>query len=209
LSRRALVGLAPLLLAGACGSPPPSPSPSPSVSPTPDACLTAPSAYGQAIVDWWVPSCSLAENTYNDPAKALGPPDAAGRGPLEYTGFVSLGFGGRVTLDLGGCISDRPGADLRVYQAVSSEPVSVYVSLSPTGPFTLVEARKACGQRIDRVKGYCDFDLASGGATRARYLRVEDGELYPCPGGTVSEGADLDAVQALEVSTAGLSDPGR
>jgi hypothetical protein len=28
---------------------------------------------------------------------------------------------------------------------------------------------------------------------------VEDGELFPCPGGSLSEGADLDAVQALGV----------
>ncbi len=112
-----------------------------------------------------------------------------------------------MTVDLGGCIADRPGPDLRVFQAVSSEEVSVYVSLSPTGPFTLVEARKPCGERINAVKGYCDFDIASGGATQARYVRVEDGELFPCPGGTTSEGADLDAVQALGVATASGADP--
>jgi hypothetical protein len=128
---------------------------------------------------------------------------------LNYTGFVSMGFGGHVTVDLGGCISDRPGPDLRVYQAVSSEPVSVYVSLSPEGPFTLIEARKECGERINGIKGYCDFDIASAGVTQARYVRVEDGELFPCPGGTVSEGADLDAVQALGVTTADTPGPDR
>jgi hypothetical protein len=209
LRRPRLLRLAPLLLAAACGPTSPSPSPSPSISPTPDACASAPSAYAKAITDWWIPACSLAQNIYDNPTTALGPADAAGSGPGDYTGFVSLGFGGHVTVDLGGCISDLPGPDLRVYQAVSNEPVSVYVSLSPEGPFTLIEARKACGHRIDRVKGYCDVDLASGGVTRARYVRVEDGELYPCPGDTVSEGADLDAVQALGVSTAGLSDPVR
>jgi hypothetical protein len=161
------------------------------------------------VVDWWIPACSLGQNIYNDPQKALGPADAAGKGPASYTGFVSLGFGGRVTLDLGGCIPDRPGPDLRVFQAVSSEPVTVYVSLSPEGPFTLVEARKACGERINAVQGYCDFDIASGGVTQARYVRVEDGELYPCPGGTLTEGADLDAVQALGVATGGGPDPAR
>jgi hypothetical protein len=191
MRRRSLRGLGLLLLASACGPTTPSPSPSPTTSPTPSACAT-----------WWIPACSLAQDAYNDPQRALGPPDAADTGPQGYTGFVSLGFGGRVTLDLGGCISDRPGADLRVFQAVSSEPVSVYVSLSPDGPFTLVEARKECGERIDRVKGYCDIDIASGGVTQARYVRVEDGELFPCPGGTTSEGADLDAVQALGVATA-------
>jgi len=32
-----------------------------------------------------------------------------------------------------------------------------------------------------------------------RYLRVQDGELFPCPGGTDTEGADIDAVQILSV----------
>jgi hypothetical protein len=204
-----LRGLALLLAASACGPDAPSPSPTPTTSPTPSACGTAPSAYARAVVDSWIPACSLAQNVYNDPQKALGPEDAAGSGTAGYLGFVSLGFGGRVTVDLGGCISDRPGPDLRIFQAVSSEPVSVYVSLSPTGPFTLVEARKECGERINAVKGYCDVDIARGGATQARYVRVEDGELWPCPGGTTSEGADLDAVQALGVTTAGGPEPAR
>ena len=105
--------------------------------------------------------------------------------------------GGRVTVDLGGCLRDRPGNDIRVFQAVSSEPVSVYVSPSPDGPFTLLEGRKSCGVRVNAVQGYCDFDLADGQVAEARYVRVEDGELWPCPGGTRSEGADLDAVQVL------------
>ena len=35
------------------------------------------------------------------------------------------------------------------------------------------------------------------GLEEARYFRVEDGELFPCPGGTNSEGADIDAVEIL------------
>lgn len=205
MRRAARVGLAAGFCATACGGGGPVPSPSPSV----DACTGTPSAYAQKVTEWWVPSCSLAQNIFNDPQVALGPPDAAGTGPDRYTGFISLGFGGHVTLDMGGCINDRPGPDLRVYQAVSNEPVSVYVSSSPQGPFTLVEARKACGERIDRVKGYCDFDLATGGVSQARYVRVEDGELFPCPGGTVSEGADLDAVQVLGVSAQARDASGR
>jgi len=207
VTRRAGLWLAPFLLAAACGPTDPSPSPSPSVSPTPNACTGAPSAYARSVTDWWVPRCSLEHNIYNDPRTSLGPPDAAGFGPESYSGFISLGFGGRVTVDLGGCLSDRPGADLRVYQAVSSEWVSVYVSPSRDGPFTLLEARKSCGIRVDAVKGYCDFDFADAGVTQARYVRVEDGELFPCPGGTRSEGADLDAVQALGVAIALASPP--
>jgi hypothetical protein len=194
----------PLLLAASCGpdpSPTPSPSTSPSASPTPATCTGTPSAYARAVSDWWIPRCSLDANIFNDPRAALGPPDAAGFGPENYTGFVSLGFGGRVTVDLGGCLTDRPGADLRVFQAVSGEPVSVYVSPSPDGPFTLLDVRVSCGNRVTSVQGYCDFDLAAGGVTQARYVRVEDGEIFPCPGGTRSEGADLDAVQVLGVAT--------
>jgi hypothetical protein len=61
----------------------------------------------------------------------------------------------------------------------------------------LLEARKSCGVRINAVQGYCDFDFADAHVAEARYVRVEDGELWPCPGGTRSEGADLDAVQVL------------
>ncbi len=196
---RRLLRLAPLTLAVACGSSEPSPSP----SATPDPCASAPSRYGVAVSDDWIPACSLAQDIYNDPKEALGPPNAAGRGPDRYSGFVSLGFGGHVTLDFGGCISDAPGPDLRVYQTVGTEPVSVYVSLFPEGPFTLVEAIKACGEPYHAIQHFCEFDLASGGVSKARYVRVEDGELFPCPGGTVTEGADLDAVEALSVSTAG------
>ena len=205
--------LAPFLLAAACGPTTPSPSPSPSVSPsaspTPNACTGTPSAYARSVIDWWIPRCSLEGNIYNDPQTALGPPDAAGFGPVSFTGFISLGFGGRVTVDLGGCLSNRAGADLRVFQAVSGEPVSVYVSTAPDGPFTLLEARVPCGIRFDALKGYCDFDLATAGVTQARYVRVEDGELFPCPGGTKSEGADLDAVQVLGVATTALDSPPR
>ncbi len=190
---------------GSCGSTSPSPSPSPSASPsaspspspTPITCTGTPSTYARTVSEWWVPRCSLDHNLFNDPQTAIGPPDAAGVGPEGYTGFISLGFGGRVTLDLGGCLNDRPGNDLRVFQAVSSEPVTVYVSPAPDGPYTMLEGRKRCGERINGVQGYCDFDFASGKVSQARYVRVEDGEIFPCPGGTRSEGADLDAVQVL------------
>jgi hypothetical protein len=202
------LAIASLLLAAACGSPDPDPTPTPSTSPTPNTCTGSPSAYATAVVDSWFPACS-GGNIYNDPQKALGKEDAGGSGPLNFTGFVSLGFGGYVTVDLGGCLDDRPGPDLRVFQAVGGEPVSVYVSLSPDGPYTLVAARQDCGERVTAIRRYCDIDIASGGATRARYVKVEDGELYACPGDTVSEGADLDAVQALGVATAALTDPTR
>ena len=201
MRRRRAAGQAVLLLAAiACGGPS---EPTPPPSPTPCPAVTSP--YATSVAEWWIPGSSLAGNIYNDPQQAVGAPNAAGFAPVDYTGFVSLGFGGHVTVDLGGCVGDVAGNDLRVFQAVSSEPVSVYVSTSPEGPFTLLQPYfQNCATRVpgDSVKRYCEFDLASAGVSQARYVRVEDAEIFPCPCGTPSEGADLDAVQALAVSTA-------
>jgi hypothetical protein len=163
------------------------------------------SPYAVAVAEWWIPASSQAQNIYNNPQEAVGAPNAGGFGPSNYTGFVSLGFGGHVTVDLGGCVTDIPGNDLRIYQAVSSEPLSVYVATSPDGPFTLLQPFfQDCGGKVqgDAVKRQCEFDLASAAVRQARYVRVEDAEIFPCPCGTSSEGADLDAVQALALSTA-------
>jgi hypothetical protein len=157
-------------------------------------CTTPPAAFGQAVTEWWIPRCSRSVNYYNDPAQALGPPNAAGDKVELFTGMVSLGFGGHVTVDMGGCVDDRPGNDIRVFQFWSVEPVSVYVAEAPEGPYTALGLPQQCGV-------YCDFDLSAAGVSRARFIRVEDGEIYPCPGDTHDEGADLDAVQALQVPT--------
>jgi len=198
---RALVHSVPLVLALSCGGTT-DPTPDPSPSPTP--CTLPATPYASAVVESWLSADSLTQNTYNDPQDAVGAPNAAGFGPLNYTGFVSLGYGGHVTVDLGGCVADQAGNDIRVYQAVSNEPLSVYVASSPDGPFTLLKPFfEDCGNRVqgtNNVQKYCEFDLASAGVRQTRYVRVEDAEIYPCPCGTPSEGADLDAVQAMAVS---------
>jgi hypothetical protein len=78
------------------------------------------------------------------------------------------------------------------------------VSRSADGPYTLLKPFfQDCGNRVpgtSNVQKYCEFDVASAGIAEFRYVRVEDAEIYPCPCGTPSEGADLDAVQALAVS---------
>jgi hypothetical protein len=162
-------------------------------------CGNSRDPYAKAVTESWIPSCSLAQNAYNNPQEALGPPNAAGNAVTGFRGFVSLGDGGYVSLDVQACAQDVPGPDVRVYQAVSQEPVSLYVSSTGTGPWVLVDARISCGIRVTPQIGYCDFDLADSGVEEARYFKVEDGELFPCPGGTNSEGADLDALQILNV----------
>lgn len=168
---------------------------------TEDAGKQEPGArgFGRGVEDWWLPACSLQRNSYVDPGEVLGPPDATGRQD-QYTGMMSLGQGGWVVVDMGGDVTDQPGDDVRVYQTTSGEPVTLYAGASPAGPFTLIAQQRYCGNRTGGgvFSNHCDFDLAEGRVGSARYLKVEDGELYPCLGGqTRTEGADFDAVESL------------
>jgi hypothetical protein len=168
-------------------------------------CLSVAGAFGKSVVEFSIPACSLQGNAYNDPDEVLGPPDARRlSAPAAQvfvgSGFLSLGEKGHVTVDMRGCFLDGPGDDLRIYQAVSSEPVTVYVSGSPSGPFVSIGDREPCGVRSGGgiFSNHCQFDLATGEVTEARYVRIEDGEHYPCAAAqTDSEGADIDAVEML------------
>jgi len=165
------------------------------------SCQASSNPFAQAVIDLNLPFCERMPNIYNDPSTVLGPPDVAGFGPDAWTGFLSLGDGGQVTVDMESCAADQSGMDVRVYQAVGSEPVTLYAGGTPSGPWVLVESRKICGTRVPGAGAamrYCDFDLVSGEVQEARYFKVEDGELYPCAdAGTPSEGADIDAVEIL------------
>jgi len=184
------------LLAACLDAQPPAASSSP-----PDRAPSATAAaYGRTVVDWWLPQCSLDRNGYNDSQRVLGAPDAANLGGKDqYRGIMSLGEGGYVTVDMGEPVVDGAGADIRVFQATSGEPVSLYAATSADGPFVLVGLREPCGLRTPGVfSNHCDFDLRAAGLSQARYFKVEDGEIYPClAGGTITEGADIDAIQAL------------
>jgi hypothetical protein len=159
-------------------------------------------SYARSVVDWWLPECSLTHNGYNDPGQVLGSPDAARLEVREnFRGFMSLGQGGYVTVDLEDTAVDGPGPDLRVYQAVGTEPVTLYAATGAQGPFVIVGLRVDCGERspgFENLVRHCDFDLRGTGLAEARYMKVEDGEIYPClAGGTVTEGADIDAIEIL------------
>jgi hypothetical protein len=163
-------------------------------------CTSGLNPYGKSIVEWFVPACNLRQNIYNDPQDVLGPPDAGGVGPDRFFGILSLGQEGHVTVDMEACAQDLSGNDLRVYQFVAQEPVTLYAAGSPSGPFQLLGYRVPCGTRVpgSQQRRYCDFDLGAAEVQEARYFKIEDGELYPfCPGDTVSEGADIDAIEIL------------
>jgi hypothetical protein len=181
----------------------------PCLDPAPSArsaVVRAASVFGQAVVDWWIPQCSIDRNRYNDPLQVLGEPDAASLGGRDnFRGMISLGQAGFVVVDMGAEFGDAPGPDIRVFQTTTGEPVTLYASLLESGPFTLIGLRVPCGQRTrDVFSNHCDFDLADSGVPAARYLKIEDGEIYPClAGGTATEGADIDAVQLLNAGTGG------
>ena len=161
---------------------------------------TSAPVYAAAVVDWWLPRCSLEHNGYNDPSRVIGAPDAVALGGKdEYLGFMSLGQAGYVTVDTGVPAVDGDGPDVRVFQTVSSEPVTLYAASSPQGPFKLVGLQVRCGVRTSGIfSHHCDFDLAGTGLAEARYFKIEDGEIYPClKAGTMTEGADIDAIQVL------------
>ncbi|HET9314598.1 MAG TPA: hypothetical protein VFQ51_03375 [Vicinamibacteria bacterium] len=156
--------------------------------------------YATAVADWWLPACSLARNRYNNASEVVGTPDALNLGGRDnYRGLMSLGQGGWVVVDMGAVVTNGPGADVRIYQATSNEEVTVYASASASGPFTLLGLREPCGRRgLGTFSNFCEFDLAAGPLAEARYIKIEDGEIYPClSGDTQTEGADIDAVQAL------------
>ena len=163
---------------------------------------SAQASYARSVVDWWLPDCSLTHDGYNDPGQVLGAPDAVFLGVKDsYRGIMSLGQGGYVTVDLVDTAVDGPGPDIRVYQVTGTEPVTLYAASSPQGPFVLVGLRMDCGTRTPGLENYehhCDFDLRGTGISEARYVKVEDGEIYPClAGGTITEGADIDAIEIL------------
>jgi hypothetical protein len=171
----------------------------PAPPPPPAARGAAAAGFARGIEDSWLPRCSLTRNLYSEPGEVLGPPDAVPLGNDRYRGLMSLGQGGYVVIDMGRVV-DGPGPDIRVYQTTAGEPVTVYASDSPSAGFTLVGLQRYCGNRSGGGvrSNHCDFDLGEAGMSGARYLKIEDGEIYPCvSAGTFTEGADIDAVESL------------
>jgi hypothetical protein len=137
----------------------------------------------------------IPTNAFQDGEEVLGPPDfSQGEGKLELDGILSLGLEGTITLYMGSCIQDLPGADIRVYQSVSTEAVGVFVSQNENGPFVSI------GESI--CNGFCDFDLAGSGLSNVRIVMIQDRERTQftdatCDNAGPSPGADIDAVEVL------------
>ena len=154
------------------------------------------------------------------PDVVLGAPRGAASGNGSFD-VLSLGVGGSVTLELGRPAVDEPGPDLLVFEnpfliggsgRTFAEPGEVSVSedgiaftafpcapaqLPPNGcaGVAVVLANPDLG--IDptdpAVAGGDQFDLATIGAPRARFVRIVDRSLQP-PNTAGTSGFDLDAV---------------
>jgi hypothetical protein len=167
--------------------------------------LTSTDPWAKAVVDAFFTQCTLRTNRaiFLDPRNALGPPDARGGGQngLEnYSGIVSLGQNGFIVLDMGVCFEDRAGPEVRVFQYIDDEPVTVRVSGSAGGPWTLLGTKRCGDGGLPYNSNHCDFDLAGSGLKAGRYVMVEDAENFPCDqAGTRTEGADIDAVEVLNI----------
>ncbi len=142
-------------------------------------------------------------NAYTDPTRALGPPDAHQLGQDTFTGIVSLGVDGWIELEVGQCVHDGPGADIRVYQTVSFEGVEVQVAPNKNGPWVSL-GTKLCGEPSNVFSHICEFDMADGGVTVARFVRVIDHICVSHPflcgcnlQSVQTPGADIDAVEVL------------
>jgi hypothetical protein len=155
----------------------------------PTGC-TSQGVYAISILEHGI-AC-LPTNAFADSSQIIGAPNfiVTGPGKTEFQGFTSLGVQGNVVAFMGSCIQDLPGADLRVFQAVSEEPVEVLVSASNTGPFISLGTQNCRDQ--------CDFDLAGSGLNNIRVVQVRDAETnFVCDQVGMSPGADIDAVQVL------------
>jgi hypothetical protein len=128
------------------------------------------------------PSAS-GNNFQNNPTEVI-----ASLGPNDGQ-FASLGKGGSVCLDMAesGEIRNGAGNDFTVYEGETPEGYTVYVSQSGEYSGSWVSLGSATGT--------ASFDLATGGVSRARYVKITDdnvGDAYE-----TNPGFDLDAIQTL------------
>jgi hypothetical protein len=155
-----------------------------------DPCAITGDKYASYAIDWHSDQY-CPELLLTDPIAALGLPDASGGGG-SWANFISLGLGGEMTLEMGATVIDQPGADIRVYQYVSTEPTEVLVGPTEVGPWYSLGAAW-CGDT-------CDFDLAYAGVAYARYIRIRDlwSPARPC---YETGGTDIDAVMWISPIT--------
>ncbi|MGD1842071.1 MAG: choice-of-anchor D domain-containing protein [Thermonemataceae bacterium] len=108
--------------------------------------------------------------------------------------FVSLGFGGSVTIEMGCEVIDREGNDLRIIEtsfrdpACDDYPEKAKVEASIDGETWVVLADEICRSG--------EVDLAAGGLTSARFVRVTD-VSNPADFNGNADGYDVDGIMVI------------
>ena len=132
---------------------------------------------------------------YTDPTLAEGPPDEIPGTPWKGL-FVSLGGqGGYIIATMEEWFTDRPGADIRVYEVgdvfigATDEPFDVYISSNATTNSWIMVAESI---KNDPGKAYASIDIAPIVGIY-KYIKVVDKGAY----GGDSPGADIDAIETL------------
>jgi PKD repeat protein len=127
-----------------------------------------------------VTGCQIPGNNFSDPGYtpgALGPPDG-----IPY----ALGKDGWIVLDMGDTIFNGPGADLKVYEAGTSQKgYYCYAGISMDGPWV----------SLGMASGTATFDLGQTSLNKARYIKIKDDGTGPSGG--LGAGFNLDAVEML------------
>ena len=170
------------------------------------ACAAHGDRYAKAVVDLVLPACRRHEQSTTTRTRCWARPNAAALGPKDDVHRVpEPGREGLRHRGHGGLRRERPGPDVRVYQAVGSEPVTLYAAGTPNGPFILLGDRVPCGNRVpggSQSNRYCDFDLADGrDRPRPATSRSRTASTIPALARVRSrEGADIDAVQILNLA---------
>ncbi|UII25209.1 T9SS type A sorting domain-containing protein [Fulvivirga maritima] len=126
----------------------------------------------------------------SNPDKALGE-------PLEnfYYNFVSLGFSGEIVLELDNYMYDLEGDDFRVYES-SFGPLELPCFIYPEKAEVFVSED---GSEFYSVGSTCqngDFDLATSGLQKAKYIKVKDVTKKNIFLG-LADGYDLDGIYNL------------
>jgi len=191
--------------------------------PDPDPDPTACQGHAAAVVSF-LPGANAGFGSTDMPDIVLGPPEGTGDGAGSLD-VVSLGQYGEIVLDLDGCeVVDGPGVDLIVSENpfyIGGNPLNPFVELAVVGVsddgvnFTDFACNNK-GYPFDGCAGvhpvYSNsnngispfdvanaggdqFDLATVGIQRARYVRIIDLGSQP-PGGDIA-GFDLDAITVV------------
>ncbi|HEY4220490.1 MAG TPA: cell surface protein [Myxococcota bacterium] len=181
----------------------------------PDAGPASTSPFAVRVVSF-TPGTGAGFGADKMPGVVLGPPlgGVSSSGSLDV---VSLGTGGSIVLEMGEDIVDGDGVDLIVFEnpfltagGVAADPEAGEVAVSLDGAaftafpcakadpapngcagFGAVTASDASTATDPALAGGDDFDLATIGVARARFVRIVDqGNAGPAP----KAGFDLDAV---------------